>query len=101
MIAGPTGGNQIKDFSEQNGISEHVRFAVMFQHAGLLLCIRHVYIANYDRRTWYYHIGGHVFGLPIIATSTGGIPELIKNGENGILVKPIVLMKFRVPYGLA
>lgn len=28
------------------------------------------------------------FGLPIIATKTGGIPELIKNNINGILVEP-------------
>ncbi|MFZ1291948.1 MAG: glycosyltransferase family 4 protein [Melioribacteraceae bacterium] len=27
-------------------------------------------------------------GLPIIATNTGGIPELVKNNYNGILVKP-------------
>jgi len=27
-------------------------------------------------------------GLPIIATRTGGIPEIVENGENGILVEP-------------
>jgi glycosyltransferase involved in cell wall biosynthesis len=29
-----------------------------------------------------------VAGLPIIATNTGGIPEIIKNGVSGILVPP-------------
>jgi 1,4-alpha-glucan branching enzyme len=27
-------------------------------------------------------------GKPIIATSTGGVPEIVRNGENGIIIKP-------------
>jgi glycosyltransferase involved in cell wall biosynthesis len=27
-------------------------------------------------------------GLPVVATSLGGIPDLVKNGETGFLVKP-------------
>ena len=27
-------------------------------------------------------------GVPVVSTATGGIPEIIKNGSNGILVPP-------------
>ena len=27
-------------------------------------------------------------GLPIVATKVGGLPEIVKNGENGFLIKP-------------
>jgi glycosyltransferase involved in cell wall biosynthesis len=29
-----------------------------------------------------------LFGVPVIATKTGGVPEIISDGENGILVEP-------------
>lgn len=29
-----------------------------------------------------------VAGLPIVATNVGGIPEIVRNGENGFLVRP-------------
>jgi glycosyltransferase involved in cell wall biosynthesis len=28
----------------------------------------------------------NAFGLPIVTTSTGGVPEIVKNGENGVLL---------------
>ncbi|NTV52285.1 MAG: glycosyltransferase family 4 protein, partial [Candidatus Firestonebacteria bacterium] len=27
-------------------------------------------------------------GIPVVATNTGGVPELIKHGETGMLVRP-------------
>jgi glycosyltransferase involved in cell wall biosynthesis len=28
------------------------------------------------------------FGKPVIASNTGGLPEIVRSGENGILVEP-------------
>jgi glycosyltransferase involved in cell wall biosynthesis len=27
-------------------------------------------------------------GLPVVATSTGGVPELVRHGDNGLLAEP-------------
>lgn len=29
------------------------------------------------------------YGLPVVGTNTGGLPDLVKNGKNGILVPPV------------
>ncbi len=90
MIAGSgPEETRLRILAEQNGISEHVRFA---GHVSNM----HDYYSAFDMfilPTMTEGLGITIleamsFGLPIIATSTGGIPELIKNGENGILVKP-------------
>lgn len=40
------------------------------------------------------------YGLPILATNVGGIPEIVKNGENGFLFSPgdKGKMKFHIDY---
>jgi len=75
----PTYDEQIGSLIEKNGLNDRVTFHGRVDGSAKrkLLCTSHVLI-----------LPSLSEGLPVIATRVGAIPELVKDGINGILVPP-------------
>lgn len=85
--------DELKDFASQTGISDRVRFAGFLSQDALheLFLESHIYLQPSET------VNGDVEGvpnamleamaggLPVVATRHGGIPEVIADGENGLL----------------
>jgi glycosyltransferase involved in cell wall biosynthesis len=91
-IAG--GGPQeaaLRALTTELGLDDEVRFAGPLSREEVAVRCRH---ADMFVLTPYEEAFGNVFaeaiaaGLPVIATDIGAIPDLVRQGENGILVSP-------------
>jgi glycosyltransferase involved in cell wall biosynthesis len=73
------------------GISESVRFLGFVRgesktrelRAAAIVCL-----PSYDEGVPVALLEGMSNGIPVVATPVGGIPDLIRSGENGLLVPP-------------
>lgn len=76
---------QVKDL----GLEEHIFFTGTLEDAGRLLPAFDLFILPSKSEAFgYVLIEAGQAGLPVIATNVGGIPDIITNGETGILVPP-------------
>ncbi len=79
---------EIKNLANELKISNNVIFLGFRQDIGKLLKAFDIFIlASKKEGLGTSLIDALSVGLPIVATNTGGIPELIKHNENGILVE--------------
>lgn len=90
MIAGSgPEETRLRALAEQLGISDHVRFLGHVSHMQDFFPALDIFILpSLTEGFGITILEAMSFGLPIIAASTGGIPELVNNGINGILVRP-------------
>ena len=82
--------NWLKSLVLQLNLVAYVNFLGKVDHRELLESYRHYDILLFPSR-WEEPIGGTILeamagGLPVIATDRGGIPELITDNENGLIV---------------
>ncbi len=71
-------------------LGSHIRFVGIRKDVFALLYLADLFILSTIEREGLglSIIEAMSMGLPVIGTSIGGIPELIKNKENGLLVRP-------------
>ncbi len=83
---------KLKLFCCKNRFEEHVKFFgyVHDQRKINFLCRGDIFLfpSHYQEGMPYALLEAMAAGLPVIATSTGGIPEIIEHNINGILISP-------------
>lgn len=90
-IAGVDGGEKqnLEKLVLELGIADTVRFLGFVPDAKKLLSGADVFLLPSRTEAFpYAPLEAGLVGLPIIATSVGGVPEVIKDMQNGILVHP-------------
>jgi len=80
---------KLEIMSKDFGLGDNVRFLGFVPDAKKLLTGANIFLLPSRTEAFPYSIlEAGMVGLPIIATSVGGIPEVIKDMQNGILVHP-------------
>jgi len=83
--------HELKSLSKQLGVEEKVVFVGKIEHEAvyrLLKCVD-IYVFPSSAELFPYAIlEAMAAGKPIVSTPVGGVPEVIKNGETGLLVPP-------------
>jgi glycosyltransferase involved in cell wall biosynthesis len=79
----------LRSLVDRHGLADHIRFCgfvpdllPVFREADLMLLpSRSEGMPNVVLEAWSQHLG-------VVAAAVGGIPEMIRHGQNGLLVKP-------------
>lgn len=80
---------ELKQLAEDLKILDKVRFTGFRKDVPQILTILNIFaVSSYLEGLGSSTLEAMAAGLPIIATRTGGIPEIVENGINGILVPP-------------
>ncbi len=83
--------NDLRKLAAELGVERRVVFAGLIDHATLpkLLAMSDAFCRpSRSEGLGNAFIEAQAVGLPTIGTPVGGIPDIIKDGENGLLVKP-------------
>jgi len=80
---------EIPKLARTLGVDQNVRFLGYHPEPAEILAISDAFILpSYWEGCPTSLLEAMAFGIPCVATSVGGIPEIIKDGENGILIPP-------------
>jgi glycosyltransferase involved in cell wall biosynthesis len=85
--------NQLKETAKQMNISEDVIFTgfvednlkPLYYKAADIFCLPSTTLAE---SFGIVNLEAMAAGIPIVSSDLGGIPDIVKNGENGLLAKP-------------
>ncbi|MBX4199266.1 glycosyltransferase family 4 protein [Candidatus Parcubacteria bacterium] len=89
IVGGGDERESLQRLSVELGIDSQVNLIGFRDNATALLSNFDIFILPSRKEGLPYTIlEAGIAGLPVISTSVGGIPEIIKNGETGLLVPP-------------
>lgn len=81
--------SELKELTKRLGIEKNVNFAGFRKDVPQLLTIFDVFVvSSYLEGLGSSTLEAMAAGLPVAATRTGGIPEIVQDGINGLLVPP-------------
>ena len=83
--------DQVKEIIKQNGLENIAMFQgwVNGEKKVHLLNMADAYILpSYNEGLPISVLEAMSYSLPVISTTVGGIPEILKNGENGFIMEP-------------
>ncbi|PKO19790.1 hypothetical protein CVU37_02010 [candidate division BRC1 bacterium HGW-BRC1-1] len=79
----------LKEQAVQLGLNQHVIFAGYVQQLAPLYAAADLFVMSSHLEGLCTSIlDAMLAGVPVVATRTGGIPEIVEDGKNGILVPP-------------
>jgi glycosyltransferase involved in cell wall biosynthesis len=90
-VGGDGETNKLIEFVEKNNLQNLVKFEgwVSGEKKKELLSVCDVYILpSYNEGLPIAILEAMSYGMPIISTTVGGIPEVVSNNENGFLITP-------------
>ena len=88
------GGGDVEDFArmaEELGVGDHVWFTGTIDEATKWQCFRHAdfyCLPSLAEGQPISIIEAMAMGLPVVSTSVGSIPEMVEQGEHGIIIPP-------------
>jgi L-malate glycosyltransferase len=92
------GGNErpaLEQHAERQGIAERVTFTGYQTDVGLALSVADVFALASARESFgLVAVEAMLAGLPVVATSVGGLREIVADGETGYLVPPFAPDRF-------
>lgn len=92
LLIGGTGDEaRLRELIDSYGLKETVRYFGWLDEEGKHRLLSHSDVFVHPSRFESFGISileAMNYSLPIITTDTGGIPDLVTNGENGIIVSP-------------
>jgi glycosyltransferase involved in cell wall biosynthesis len=84
-------GHRLRQMADDLGLKENVTFAGFLPrqtYRGLLNSVDALVMPSREEAFGVVFLEAMALGKPIVAGNGGGIPEVVRDGRNGILVKP-------------
>jgi glycosyltransferase involved in cell wall biosynthesis len=80
---------KLQNLTEELGLAQHVRLLGPRMDVPPILSAADIYVCPSRREGLPNNLlEAMCVGLPVVATNIGGIPELVENGQSGLLVPP-------------